>query len=274
MVIDPQNDFVDPAGSLSVKNADGDMDRFASFVEAAMPKIDDISCTLDSHRLVDISHPLWWKDAKGNHPSPFTALLPENGKIVGYMGTTLLGEFTTTCPESYERSYNYLTALKTGGRYPHVIWPNHCLIGDGGHNVWKNVSEAFHKWERYFETQLATIGFVTKGSNPWTEHFSGVKAEVPDPKDPSTQINTGLVQTLEKADIIILAGEALSHCMANTVRDIADNFSDPKYVQKLWLLSDCTSNVTGFDALGDTFIRELTAKGMNVTDSKQMLRRI
>jgi nicotinamidase-related amidase len=112
---------------------------------------------------------------------------------------------------------------------------------------------------------------ITKGSNPWTEHFSGVQAEVPDPDDPSTQVNVGLVRTLEEADVVLMAGEALSHCLANTVRDIAAQFSDPRYVAKIHLLRDATGNVPGFEALGEAFVRELTARGMKLTTTTEFL---
>ena len=44
-----------------------------------------------------------------------------------------------------------------------------------------------------------------------------------------------------EADLIFVAGEAGSHCLANTVRDIANNFGDDTYVKKLVLLTDATS---------------------------------
>jgi nicotinamidase-related amidase len=106
---------------------------------------------------------------------------------------------------------------------------------------------------------------VTKGSNPWTEHYSAVQADVPDPADVTTQLNTGLIKTLEEADIILVAGEAGSHCLANTVRDIANNFGDASYVGKLVLLEDATSPVPTFDKFQDDFVAEMTAKGMQLS---------
>ena len=259
VVIDPQNDFSTPQGSLFVQGADQDMSRLALMVKRLGRKIDDIHITMDSHRKVDISHPMWWKDSAGKHPSPFTMITADDVDA---------GRWTTTQPSAYTRSLKYLRALATGKRYPHVIWPEHCLIGDVGHNVHKDVAEAVHEWE---QTRYAMADFVTKGSNPWTEHFSAVQAEVPDPTDPSTQVNTRFIQTLESADIILLAGEALSHCCANTVRDVAKNFSDPRFVEKMVLLTDATSNVTGFEQYGVDFVRDLTAMGMKTSTTTTVL---
>jgi nicotinamidase/pyrazinamidase len=258
LVIDPQNDFCDPHGSLYVPGADGDMDRLALFVDKAKQRLAAIHVTLDSHRKVDVSHPIWFQDSRGRHPDPFTGISADDLRR---------GAFTTTMPAAFGRTLAYLEALATGGRYPHVIWPYHCLIGDEGHNVWPRLAAAIHGWEERF----ATADYVTKGSNPWTEHFSAVQAEVPDPDDPTTQINTELVQTLEEADVVLLAGEALSHCLANTVRDVADKFADPAYVRKLVLLTDASSNVTGFEKYGEDFLRVMKARGMRTATTTELL---
>jgi len=258
VIIDPQNDFCNPNGSLFVPGAQEDVKRLAGLVGRLKDKLHDIHVTLDSHRKVDISHPMWWKNSAGAHPSPFTMITAADLKA---------GTWTTTQPGSYKRSLKYLQDLEAGKRYPHVIWPYHCLIGDEGHNVVPELSAAIHEWENRY----AMCDFVTKGSNPWTEHFSAVQAEVPDPEDPSTQINTGLIQTLENADVVLVAGEALSHCLANTVRDIVNNFSNPKYVEKIHLLTDASSNVPTFDKYGDDFVRDLKAKGMKVTTTADFL---
>lgn len=265
LIIDPQNDFCDPSGSLSVPGADQDMIRLADMVRRLKHKLDDIHVTLDSHRLVDISHPSWWRDRAGNPPAPFTQISTDDLKS---------GRWTTTQPSAYRRSLKYLEDLDKTNRYPHVIWPPHCLIGSWGHSIYPELFQALQEWEERF----ALVDFVTKGSNPWTEHFSAVKAEVPDPEDPTTHVNTGLIQTLEEADIILLAGEAKSHCMANTVRDIADCFSNPKYVEKLVLLVDATSRVpdppgtTLFTDLTVDFMQNLTARGMKISTTTEVLK--
>lgn len=259
LVIDPQKDFCNPNGSLFVQGAENDMDRLALMVKRLQGKLDDIHVTMDSHRKVDISHPMWWKDSNGKHPAPFTVI------SVADMET---GRWNTTQPGAYQRTLKYLRALEAGKRYPHVIWPEHCLIGDEGHGLESRFAESVHGWE---QARYAMSDIVTKGSNPWTEHFSAVQAEVPDPSDPSTQVNTNLIRTLEEADMILLAGEALSHCLANSVRDIANNFADPKYIKKLVLLTDASSNVTGFEKYGEDFVKELVGKGMQTSTTTSIL---
>ena len=259
VVIDPQNDFCDPNGSLYVPGAENDMVRLATMVQRIHPKLDDIHVTLDSHRKVDIAHPIWWKDSSGARPDPFTTISAADVQA---------GKWNAKMPSLQGRSLEYLQQLEANGRYPHCIGPPHCLIGSWGHNVFPALFEAMQEWADSF----ATVDYVTKGSNVYTEHFSAVKAEVPDPEDPTTQMNAKFVQTLEDADIILLAGEALSHCVANTMRDTADAFSDPKYIEKVHLLTDASSNVTGFANLGEDFVKELTGKGMKLTTTVDFLK--
>lgn len=258
LIIDPQNDFIDPNGALCVANADKDAERLAKCMSRLLPKISDIHCSLDSHHFVDIAHPIWWVDKNGKHPNPFTLITEDD---------VLSGLYRTFNPKYQQRSFDYVQTLKQNGRYVLCVWPPHCLISKPGGNVFEPISKVFDDWER----QFAMVDFVTKGSNPFTEHYSIVQADVPDPNDPSTQLNIDLIQTLEQADIIALSGQALSHCVANTIRDIANNFGDDN-IQKMHLLIDTTSPVTGFENLADDFLHEMTGRGMNVVAADDFLR--
>jgi hypothetical protein len=62
----------------------------------------------------------------------------------------------------------------------------------------------------------------------------------------------------------------LSHCVANTIRDIADNFGEEN-IKKFVLLEDTCSNVTGFENFGTDFIRDMTARGMQRSKSDEYL---
>lgn len=259
MCIDIQNDFCDRNGSLFVPGADEDVKRTAKMIERLSKKINEITTTLDSHRIIDISHPTWFVDDHGQHPNPFTLISPADIES---------GKWKTSQPSARIRTLAYLKALAATNRYPHVIWPEHCLIGDEGANVHPTLSAAIHEWERTYY-RMSTP--VTKGSNPWTEHFSAVQAEVPDPADPMSQINRGFVEAVEEADMVLWNGQALSHCLANTFRDTIRNFSNPDFVNKMVLLTDATSNVDTFEKLGEDFIREMTAKGMKLSTTTDIL---
>jgi nicotinamidase-related amidase len=253
LIIDPQVDFCDPErGALYVPGAEQDMARLAEFVRRMYPEIDAIHVTLDSHHVVDIAHPVFWVDADGRHPAPFTSISAEEIET---------GRWTTTKPEMRARALNYARTLEQGGRYALLIWPYHCLIGSPGHAVQPELFAALQEWEQNF----AMVNYILKGRNPWTEHYSAIRAEVPDKSDPETLPQSALIQALEASETLLVAGEAGSHCVANTVRDLADQFSDPAHISRLCLLTDAVSPVTGFEGFQEQFLAEMTARGMRLT---------
>lgn len=259
IVIDPQIDFCDPKGNLFVTGADADMERLAKMVKRVGEKLDDIHVTMDTHHYVDIAHPIFWVDSKGKHPNPFTLISVDDVKNAVW---------TTTNPKFMPRAYDYVQQLAKNGRYPLCIWPPHCLIGSLGYGIYPALYTELLAWE---DEYFAMVDYVTKGSNLWTEHYSAVQADVPDPSDPSTMLNTRLIKTLQDADIIGIAGEALSHCVANTITDIANNFGEEN-IKKFVLLEDCASSVTGFEKMGTEFVKTMKGRGMQISDSTKFLK--
>jgi len=260
--IDWQNDFCiaddghGNRGSLVVPGADEDGKRFANLLRKLKDGITDIHMTMDSHRRYDIAHPLFWINSDGQHPDPFTVITAED-LTNGTWRPVDPGE------QSYVRSYTQ--KLQDNGRYLLCVWPEHCLIGTWGHNFIPEVYDALYEWEE----RLGWVDIVTKGSNYKTEHYSAVQADVPDPSDPGTQLNMPLIQILQDADRVLITGQAKSHCVANTVRDIANNFG-PDNLKKLVLVTDCMSNVPNtpggpdFEAMGEQFITDMKAMGLQM----------
>jgi len=257
LAIDPQVDFAE-GGALAVPGATDDMKRLAKMTTRLKDKLDDIHVTLDSHHYVHIAHPIFWKDRAGRNPSPFTVITANDVEA---------GEWRAAIPSHQARAFNYVKSLAKNGRYALCIWNPHCLIGTAGHNIIPEFGKALLEWEKDF----AVVNKVTKGSNVYTEHYSAVQADVPDSSDPTTQLNVGLIQTLLTADEILVAGEASSHCLASTVRDIAANFPDQSTISKLVFLKDASSPVPGFEKLTEDFLRDMTAKGMRVSTTDQYL---
>lgn len=259
LIIDPQEDFCNPSGSLFVPGAEKDMARLAVMVQRLGSRIIDLHVTLDSHHTLDIAHPIWWQDVDGDHPTPFTIITPDD---------VASGRWQAADPASRDRSHEYVQHLAANGRYPLCIWPYHCLIGSGGHAVVPELFSALREWEA---SALTPVDFVTKGSNIWTEHYSALRADVPDSTDPTTLLNETLIQSLRGADLIFIAGEAGSHCVANTVRDIVEAFGDPVLLQKLVLLTDATSPVTGFEPLQDAYLADMAALGLKTATTEDFL---
>lgn len=252
LLIDPQVDFCQPGYALTVPGAENDCDRMADMIIRSLDMLDDIRVTLDSHQPVHIAHAIAWVDAHGNHPPAFTVIAEEDvtGKNPKWRAYN---------PGWQTRQVEYVKALKAGQRYVLVIWPPHCLIGTVGHTIMPKVGDALRAWQDKF----SMVDFVTKGSNPLTEHYSVVKADVIDPDDFSTDINTRFIQRLQEADEILIGGQALSHCVANSVRDIATEFGE-EHIKKLVLLEDACSPVASFEQMADDFVKEMLGRGMRV----------
>ena len=290
--IDPQVDFCDPTGALYVPGAEDDMQRMADLVLRLKDKLHDIHITLDSHRKVDISHPIWFVDIdNGDHPEPLTMMsLTGNplkglcklmdGTKVDLPGDTISGfnpiKGTTRIYTTRVRGYRYdtmkyLAALLAGKRYPHTIWPPHCLTGHKGHNVQPVLWDACAEWEDRF----AQVAYYTKSSNPWTEHFSAIKAEVPRADDPTTDVNMTLINPLIEADVVLTGGEAENFCLANSLYDLVANFPDPAHARKIKILSDCTSPISGtpgLDKMTDDFRAFCAKHGIERVTSTDFLK--
>jgi nicotinamidase/pyrazinamidase len=258
LVIDPQYDFCNPKGNLYVAGAEDDMKRLSTMIKKRKAKINNIHSTLDQHHIINIAHPIFWRDSTGNHPDPFTLITIDD---------LADGAWMTTKPSMMKRAAEYIKELALKGRYVLCIWPPHCIIGSLGATIVPEVYEAYCEWE---SERFAIANKVTKGSNFWTEHYSAVRAEVPDPDDPGTAMNISLINTLKEADVIGIAGEAISHCVANTIRDIADEVGNNN-ISKFVLLEDATSSVTGFEQLGVDFVKVMVSRGMRISNTKEFL---
>lgn len=263
LIIDPQVDFCE-GGALPVTGANADMERLAAMIDRLGSRIDDISVTLDSHRIIDIAHPAWWVDSQGNNPAPFTMISSAD---------VASGRWTPRNPAWRARCLDYVRQLESNGKYVLLIWPPHCLIGSPGHNVHPALFAALRRWE---EREFGAVNYVTKGTNPFTEHYSAVQAEVPDASDPTTMLNARLLTDLQDCDTLLIAGQALSHCVKSTVEDIANNI-DAGEIRKFVFLQDCSSPVAAvpgspdFPAIGQAFVASMQARGMGVSTSSAFL---
>ena len=273
LIIDPQNDFcdvpasyrpVDPltgaaiAPALPVAGAHADMQRTAAFIRAAGAALDEITITLDSHHRVDIAHPTFWRRGDGAAVTPFTQITAAQVRA---------GEFQPRDAGTLPRTLAYLDELESRGRYLLMVWPVHCEIGTWGHGVHADVRAAYNQWE---ETLLRGVRKVAKGENPWTEHYSAIQAEVPDADDEHTQMNTTLLAELARADRLLIAGEASSHCVRATTEHIVANLPGGR-PERLVLLTDCMSPVGGFEAQHQAFLDEMRAQGVRLMTSGEAL---
>jgi len=271
VIIDPQNDFCDlPAEdcpviggvrqvpALPVAGAHADLLRVAELIRAGGAGLSDISVTLDAHQRVDIAHPTFWRQGDGAAVGAFTQIRAVDVRN---------GRFLPRRMEALPRVLAYLDALEAAGRYVHMVWPVHCEIGTWGHSVHAAVRAAYNAWE---EANAAVVHKVFKGSNPWTEHFSAIQAEVPDADDADTQLNAGFLARLATADVVLFAGEAGSHCVRATVEHVLENWPAGE-LGRLVLLTDCISAVGGFEAQYADFLEAMRQLGLGLSSAADIL---
>ena len=155
--------------------------------------------------------------------------------------------------------------FEEGNRFKLCIWPEHCIIGSPGHNVRPVILAAVNDWA---ESRMKEVVFVCKGQNCLTEMYSALRAEVPVESDERTLLNTGLLRMLQESRHLVVCGQALSHCVNFTVRDLVENY-DVDGLGTISILRDGTSVVPGFEEAGNTFLADMKSKGLRIvtTDS-------
>ena len=107
LLIDPQVDF-HPGGSLAIETANDDSDRLAKLIRENPSAITQITVTLDTHQRLHIANPLFWKDAEGANPNPFTIISAEAVEN---------GTWKPSRDEHAAWALEYAKALEAGGKY-------------------------------------------------------------------------------------------------------------------------------------------------------------
>ena len=260
-VIDPQNDFVDPNGSLYVPGAENDMARLASMINRLGNKIKNVYVTMDCHHNFDIAHPIFWVDKDLNNPPVYTII---DSKSV------MNGTWRASVPYLQKWAEEYVQGLEKLGQMQLCIWPPHCLIGGWGNNIFPTLYKELSALET--GPSKSFIQYLTKGSNFKTEHYSIFEAEYPDPSDPSTSFNSMYADAINSCDKVLIAGEARTHCVKNSLKSII-KYTNEEFIKKIIYIEDASSNVQipAVVAETDSFFNDLVKKGMEVTTTDKFL---
>ncbi len=280
MPIDCQNTFCIPSFELFVGGPSGhgavdDNVRLCEFIYAHLGVITTIAPTLDTHTAMQIFHSSFFIDDDGNHPAPMTAIALADirggrWRVDPAIAHSLAGGNYVGLQKHV---LHYCEQLAANGKYQLMIWPYHAMLGGIGHALVAAVEEAcfFHNAARHSQT-----GFEIKGGNPLTENYSVLRPEVLDDSAgrPIAQKNTRFIRKLLDFDVVIIAGQAKSHCVAWTIDDLLTEIKaqDESLAKKVYLLEDCTSpvvvpGVVDFTAEADAAFNRYAAAGMHVVRS-------
>jgi nicotinamidase-related amidase len=249
LVVDVQNTFCLPdfelfVGGRSGRGAVDDSRRLVEFVYRNLGTISQILPSLDTHQAMQVFHAIWLVDEHGDHPGPYTLVSAEDVETGRFRVNPAVAD-ALGLESAYAARHlaHYTRALAESGKYELTIWPYHAMLGGVGHALVSAVEEAifFHTIARYSQPE-----FQVKGANPLTEHYSILGPEVtegPDGEILGTK-NRALIEKLLTFDVVIVAGQAKSHCLAWTIDDLLeDEEVRARLAERTYLLKDCTSPV-------------------------------
>jgi nicotinamidase/pyrazinamidase len=230
VIIDMQVDFCHPQGSLHVPGALADVQRTIEFIYRNAQRITRITCSLDSHLPAQIFSPAWWADEQGRPPAPFTIISCEDIET---------GRWRPLKETAW--SVAYVRRLEQQHKKQLCVWPYHTQMGSLGHALDPEL------WSAIFWHSIARKVqplWLSKGRVPLTEHYSIIQPEVPVPGEPGGGRDEAFLAMLARASHVVIAGEAESHCVLETVEDLVEYFKDrPEQLPKILFLKDCTSPV-------------------------------
>lgn len=246
--VDVQNTFCIPGFELYVGGRSGtaavdDNRRLCEFIYRNLHHITEIIPTMDTHQAMQIFHAVFLVDDRGNTPPAYTRVSESDiqaGKwrINPSISSALMES------NSWVQQYllGYVRQLAKSAQYDLTIWPYHAMLGGIGHALVAAFEEAcfFHSIARFAPTV-----FEMKGRSPLTECYSVLGPEVSIKHRYSSQKNDGLLNRLLSADILIIAGQAKSHCVAWTISDLLEAIlaRNADLSTNVYLLVDCTSPV-------------------------------
>lgn len=287
-IIDDQGDFVlsaeEEGARLSIgAKAVTDLIALLAFIYTNLRVISKLVVTLDTHFLSQIFHPIFWvSTADGKtHPNPFTAILahqvgedPSQGhlwKPNPMMCNIVMGEKFTTANYAKLLRYAqfYCSELSKRNKPPLVIWPYHCRLGSKGATLVPSLMRALD----FFEVaRWSKVIYRIKGNNALTEAYSPFGDEVTQyGKAKIGEESEQIIKDLLESDILIIAGQALSHCVRAAIYDILQKIlqQDPELAKKVYILIDATSPVPGFEQQAQDAVADFKAHGMNIVTTAQ-----
>lgn len=250
LAIDVQNTFCIPGFELYVSGRSGtaavdDNRRLAEFIYRNLAILTEISATMDTHEAMQIFHPIFLVNERGEHPEPFSLISAEDIEQKRWRFNHALAEsLGISTAYGQQHLHHYTQELKQRQKYDLTIWPYHAMLGGIGHALVSTIEEAifFHTLARYSQPD-----FKVKGQNALTEHYSALGPEVLDGPGgkPIGRKSQEFIEKLIHFDAVIIAGQAKSHCVAWTIDDLLTDIrqQDERLVRKVYLLEDCSSPV-------------------------------
>ena len=283
IAIDVQNTFCLPDFELFVAGRSGmgaveDTRRLCEFIYRHLGSISTIIASLDTHRAMQVFHPIYLIDENGQHPGPLTLVSHDDVLQGRWRFNPGIAPSLGISPQAGQQQLiHYTSQLKESGKYDLTIWPYHAMLGGIGHSLVPALEEAifFHTIAR--STQAA---FILKGEYASTESYSAIGPEVL--SGPQGEViaskDDSFLRTVIEHDLVFIAGEAKSHCVASTIADLLEQIRDydPGLARRVCLLEDCTSpvvvpGVVDYTDQADAVFKDFARAGMRLLRSTELV---
>ena len=255
LLVDEQITFCnETCGELPVAGAEASSRRLVEFIGHELKNLTSIAATLDTQQRIQIFSPCFLVDANGQHPTPGIPIPLddiEHGKwsINPAIAHAIVGENGLSFMEQHLR--HYAGKLASSDKLALMPWPYHAQLTGIGDALEPSIEEMTFFWGVCRGTQLRP---ETKGLHPLVEMYSVMCPEVTTtlgmdgkeiPLGEAASRNVKFLEMIVKHDRIIIAGQAKSHCVAWTIADMLGWLyqKDPKLINKVYLLEDCTDPV-------------------------------
>ena len=188
------------------------------------------------------------------------------------------------------------------------LWAEHCIKGEDGWKVYENLGKALEstkgKGTKVFYHEKGTNDFVemysifsaeipfddvinvTKVQNPPLDledlvggFFDATlpkASEILNERNPIQNYATGFNEELfrnlmSNGNKVYVCGEAKSHCVKTSLQDMVKNCTEEMPASNIYVITDCTSSIGGFEEPTNIAFNELKEKGVNLIESETIM---
>lgn len=232
--IDFQNDFMDD-GSLPVHGGRRDARRFADLIQRC--SFDEILLSQDTHEECQIFHPMWWEDLFGEAPAPFTVISKNDVDAGTWIPRFAKGE-----------SVAYLEALEREAKRNLIVWNVHCIRDTWGCAIVDEIEGVL---------KGKPVRRLQKGFDRLTEMYGVFRPEIETQE--SQRKSEQLLSHVADFDRLVIGGEAKSHCVLESVRQLVNYLKQHDLRREIFLLRDCMHSIAGFEAETDAAYQMLAS---------------
>lgn len=218
LIIDPQNDFTDPKGSLYVKGAEEAISNICKFIDEINPS--DIIISQDTHQKYNIGFADFWD-------------IPELKPFDKIEKFYILDQIVKPRYLNPERAIDFYKQFENYPSTSLTIWPYHCIEGSWGWCFPETLLKSLNNWST---RNKKTYEVYRKGIQPEIEAYS----IIPSISTDYLQKPYSLILNTDDYSYLYIAGFCKDICVAESVKAL---YKLGLYVNRLVFLDNCMATL-------------------------------